>query len=82
MVLGHDGIKILEENDIKSILDAAFKILEKTGVVVENDEILERLREYGGQVNLKEQKVRFGKSFVESFINSLQKENALRYSMY
>ncbi|MHC4149561.1 MAG: trimethylamine methyltransferase family protein [Planctomycetota bacterium] len=75
MVLGYDGIKVLQEDDIKSILDAAFKILEKTGVVVENDEILERLREYGGQVNVKEQKVRFGKSFVESFINTLQKED-------
>lgn len=75
MVLGHDGIQVLKESDIKSILEAAFKILEKTGVVVESDEILERLREYGGQVNLKEQRVRFGKSFVEDFIKSLQRQD-------
>jgi trimethylamine--corrinoid protein Co-methyltransferase len=74
MVLGCDGIKVLEEDEIKSILEAAFKILEKTGVVVENDEILEKLGEYGGQVNLEEQKVRFSRIFIENFMNGLQKK--------
>jgi len=74
MVLGCDGIKVLEEDEIKSILEAAFKILEKTGVVVENDEILEKLEEYGGQVTLEEQKVRFSRTFIEDFMNGLQKK--------
>ena len=74
MVLGCDGIKVLEEDEIKSILEAAFKILEKTGFVVENDEILEKLREYGGQVTLEEQKVRFSRTFIEDFMNGLQKK--------
>jgi trimethylamine--corrinoid protein Co-methyltransferase len=75
MTLGTDGIRVLEEEDIRLILNAAFKILERTGVVVENDEILEKLREYGGQVSLKEQRVRFSKLFIENFINNLQKED-------
>ena len=74
MTLGIDGIKVLEEKDIKLILDAALQILEKTGVVVENDEILEKLGECGGKIEPGEQKIRFSKSFMKNFIDGLPKK--------
>jgi len=75
MTLGIDGVKVLGEKDIKLIVDAAFQILERTGVVVENGEILEKLGDCGGKVDRDEQKVRFSRSFMEDYISSLPKED-------
>ena len=74
MTLGIDGVKVLEEKDVPLIVDAALQILEGTGVVVENDEILERLGEYGGTIEAGEQKICFSKSFMRNFIDGLPRE--------
>ena len=74
MTLGIAGVKVLEERDIKQILDAAFEILERTGVIVENDEILEKLGDCGGKIERGEQKVRFSRSFMEDYVSNLQRK--------
>ena len=74
MTLDNDGIKVLEEKDIKAIIDAAFKILERTGVVIENDEIIKGLADYGGKASRTEQKIRFSKSFMEDYVAGLPRK--------
>jgi len=74
MTLDVDGVKVLEEKDIKLILDAAFEILERAGVIVENDEILEKLGDCGGKIDRSEQKVRFSRGFMEDFVSRLERK--------
>lgn len=74
MTLDNDGIKVLDQKDIKALIDAAFKILERTGVVIENNEILEGLADYGGKASRDEQKIRFSKSFMEEYVAGLPRK--------
>lgn len=67
------GLSVLVLTEIEEILDAAFNILEKTGVLIENTEILTRLGEFGGEVNKENRKVLFSKTFMKSFIEVSQK---------
>jgi len=69
------GNNVLNPAEIKLIRNAASKILEKTGIEVENKEILEKLAEFGGTVNNSNNRVTFKQDFTEGFIRDSSKIN-------
>jgi len=73
MILGAYGLKVLNDKQIQQIIDASFKILEHTGVLVENDEILKKLGEFGGRVDLDKQRVCFSRQFIEDYMSGIKK---------
>jgi trimethylamine--corrinoid protein Co-methyltransferase len=69
----HLGNKILSTDDILSVIDATFGILERTGLLVENAEILARLADFGAIIDRESSRVRFKRPFLESFVNESDK---------
>jgi len=61
---------LLSSEDINAINSATIEVLEKTGVLVESDDILNLLKRAGAQVNLEKKIARFPKSLTNE---SLQK---------
>jgi len=63
----------LSDRDIDRIVDAALRILEKTGMVVESEDILSRLGDFGGKVDKGAQISRFPNAFMHAFIESSER---------
>jgi trimethylamine---corrinoid protein Co-methyltransferase len=62
------GVSFLSDVEIDRIVDAAMRILEKTGIVVESEDILRRLAEFGGNVDQGARRARFPAPFIRAFI--------------
>lgn len=67
------GGKIISTTGIETILDSAFDILCSTGVLVENDEMLERLAEFGAAIDKKKSIAVFSHAFLDAFISNSQR---------
>lgn len=67
------GNEVLSQDEIKQIIHAACQILEKTGIEVENAEILDRLSEFGGKTDFSNNRIKFTQRFTEDFINDSEK---------
>lgn len=65
---------LLNEAEVTAIIDGALRILEKTGVRVENDVILNKLAEHGAIVDFNEQSARFSPSLISDFLDSSRKK--------
>jgi len=64
----HPLLQILDEDFIQRIIDEAIEILEKVGILVENQEALDLLGGYGARIDHK--KVRFKRELVESALKT------------
>lgn len=60
--------KVLSEQEIKMIHTASLEVLEKTGTLVRNEELLKKLSSAGAKIDLKNQIARFPESMVEDLI--------------
>ncbi len=58
--------------DVDKIIHGAFRILQTTGAVVENSEILQRLADFGAQIDQAGQRAFFSRAFMESFVSQSQ----------
>jgi len=65
------GLSVLTEAEIVRIHDAALRIVGEVGMRIENRPILDRLAEFGGQVE--GEVVRFSPEFVEGFITESER---------
>lgn len=71
-VAGHN-IDVLSQEEIDTIHHSVLKILEKVGIEIENQRILEVLDEFGAQVDYSSKRARFTPGFVEQFISDAEK---------
>ena len=62
--------KPLDENDVRRITDAAFEVLEKSGMAVYSDTAFEAFRSAGASVDADSRIVRLPRSLVEDAIDS------------
>ncbi|MHB1483524.1 MAG: trimethylamine methyltransferase family protein [Saccharofermentanales bacterium] len=69
------GAEVLNGNEIGQLIHAACRILEKTGVEVENEGIIRKLSDFGGTADFLNNRIRFKESFVEDFIRDSKKTN-------
>ncbi len=60
----------LSENEIDSFHRAALRIIDKVGMVIESEEMLSVLGDFGGRINKKEQRVSFAPAFEENFLST------------
>ena len=67
------GVRALNDKEIDAILAAAFEILEKAGVQVENDKMLRKFAESSTEVDFASKRVFFCKSFVEKYLAGIDK---------
>jgi trimethylamine--corrinoid protein Co-methyltransferase len=67
-------LTLLEEDSIKEIYGAALRILEDTGVEIDNDEVLELLHQNGVKVNFDNKRVQFPKDLVKKCVKSAPPE--------
>jgi len=64
------NFSVLDDHLITRILDEAFLVLEKTGVEVQCDELLERMEKAGLPVNKDTRRITFPRSITEKSIAS------------
>ena len=72
-LFGH--IQVLEQKEEDLINQTMLRIIDEVGMVIENEEILHRLQDFGGTVDTQAMTVKFAPSFVENFIASSEKAN-------
>ena len=65
--------KVLSDDGVDKVIDAAVTILEKTGVQVENNKLLDILSSNGAVVDKNAQRARFPRKITEEFLNSSEK---------
>ena len=70
---GPEGFRILSQQDIEHIFEAALQLLEKGGAIVENQVMLERFALAGAELDLPGQKVRFPRSLVLAHLDQVEK---------
>jgi len=61
-------VEVLTGPEVEAIHRAALRIIAEVGLEVQSDRILQRLAEFGGQVDRERQRVTFSASFVEQFL--------------
>ncbi len=66
--------KILSDSELDSVIETAFKILEKTGFVIENSKILRLLEKLGARIDESSQKVFISKSLIQDFLGKLNRK--------
>jgi len=66
-------VRVLDEREIELIHRGMLRILSEVGMRIENDAILSRLGDLGGEVDRRAQLVRFAPEFVEGFIAGSEK---------
>jgi len=67
---------LLDEADIPVLADAALTVLDKVGVLCENDDIIDALETAGATVDRGRQTVRFPRSLTEEFVARVKEEKA------
>jgi len=68
LTAGLNGLRVLNDNELDSIIETAFRILEKTGFIIENSNILKRLEEFGAEEDKSDHKVFITKALIEGFL--------------
>ena len=63
-------LELINNQQVEKILDQAYLILEKVGVLVENEEAMQLLGDAGAKVDFQHQKAFFPKSLIESSVKS------------
>jgi trimethylamine---corrinoid protein Co-methyltransferase len=61
-------VDVLSEAEVRRIHAAALRVLDETGMWIENDDLLRHLEGAGGRVDYASQRVRFDPALVERFI--------------
>ena len=65
--------KVMNDNDVDAVIDAAISILEKTGVQVENSFLLDILSSNGAVVDKNNQRARFPRKVTENMLETSEK---------
>lgn len=65
---------LLSDSDVPVLADAVTEILERVGVLCQNDEMMEALEAWGATVDRGRQEVRFPRRLVEEFASGLRAE--------
>lgn len=65
---------LLEDRNIEPLADGVLTVLEKIGILCQNDELLSVLEQHGAVVDHAEQRVRFPRKMVESFVEQFRRE--------
>ena len=65
---GPGGLSVLSETECGRILETVFQLLEKQGVAVENDTLLDRFASSGAQVDIGSRRARFPRGMVEAHL--------------
>lgn len=73
MHLAGHPYKILSDSEIELIHQSALKILENTGMVIQNQRLLKALEDFGLPVNFIEERVSFPRNIVERFLSEAEK---------
>jgi len=63
-------LEIINNSKVERILEEAYNVLEKVGVLIENQEALQLLESAGAKVDRNNQKAYFSKSFIEKCVKS------------
>ena len=84
LLIQKDALKVLDNIEIVRIIEASFEILEKTGFIVENPEMLSRLKTFGARVDKNQKITWFDKQLIENFLQKIKHtewdEKALKFS--
>jgi trimethylamine--corrinoid protein Co-methyltransferase len=64
----------LEEDNIKEIYDAALRVLESTGVEINNNEVLELLNQNGVTIDFEKKRAKFPQDLVKKCVKSAPSE--------
>ncbi|MHB0856665.1 MAG: trimethylamine methyltransferase family protein [Anaerolineae bacterium] len=62
------GVRLLAAQEIDAIQDAAFRILARVGMCIENERMLQHLEAHGALVDYQVQRARFTQRLVETFL--------------
>jgi trimethylamine---corrinoid protein Co-methyltransferase len=63
-------LELINNQQVEQILDEAYSILEKVGVLVENEEAMQLLGDAGSRIDKQNQKAFFPKALIESTVHS------------
>jgi len=63
------SFKPLSNEDVKTIDQTARQVLEQVGIRVKNEAILERLKKLGAQVDVQDQRLRFGSELLDELLS-------------
>ncbi len=66
-------VKFLDDHEEELIHRTMLRILDEVGVMVEDDEMLKKLEEFGGRVDWAKKRVTFSPEFMEKFISESEK---------
>ena len=69
---------LLTDNDVQPLADAVLELLERVGLVCQNDELLRALEATGAKVDSEAQRATFPKSMARQFVERVRKEAADR----
>ena len=67
-------VQLADEDGLARIGEAAFEVLEKTGMVFQNETILKALAAWGARVDYEKQHVTFPRAALVEFVEGLRKE--------
>jgi trimethylamine---corrinoid protein Co-methyltransferase len=67
------ALQVLSQGEIEKLHSGMLRILENTGVAIENAALREQLRSYGGVVDEGRQRVRFPAAVVEQFLRTIER---------
>ncbi len=67
---------LLNDNDTERLADSTFSILEKSGILCQNGEMLRALARWGAKVDFSAESARFPKSLSREFVESLRRQTA------
>ncbi|MEA3400135.1 MAG: trimethylamine methyltransferase family protein [Armatimonadota bacterium] len=65
---------ILTDDHIEPLADAVLTVLEKVGVLCQNDELMQALDDAGAEVDYDTQRVRFPRQMTAEFVNAMRAE--------
>jgi trimethylamine--corrinoid protein Co-methyltransferase len=65
--------RVLDDAEIEAVVDAACRMLEKTGVRVENPDILRRLAAFGAQVDEQALRARFSRALLDAVLAGVER---------
>jgi trimethylamine:corrinoid methyltransferase-like protein len=69
---------LLKDDHIEPLAEGVLSVLERVGVLCENEELCRALKDWGAEVDFVEQRVRFPRARVREFVEALRKECAAR----
>jgi len=67
---------LLKDSDVEPLADSVFTVLDKTGILCQNDEMLQALARSGARVDFASQRVTFPRKIQEEWVGEFRKERA------